>query len=525
MRTTRHAFVGLIVLGLGSDLGVDAGMGGAALGQSDGGSPAPARGLRVRADGAFEGCTLFAPIQSGSTYLIDMGGAVVHEWKTPYGPGASVYLLEDGNLLRCTRVDDNPRFWGGGIGGRILEIEPDGKVAWTFTFSDEEHCQHHDVKRLPNGNVLLIAWEYLSIEEALRRGRDADAVSPEGFWPDALFEVEPIRPAGGRIVWEWHSKDHLIQDRDPEKPDYGAIPGHPGRIDVNGDHRDTPALSEEELAKAAEREAELRALGYVGGNAPEENDAARSKPERRGDWLHTNAVDYHPGLDLVLLSVPHFDEVWILDHSTTSAEAATSAGGRHGRGGDLLWRWGHPRRHGAGSDADRRLFRQHDAQWIRPGLPGAGHLLLFNNGLGRPEPAHSTVDELVLPLDAQRRFVHAAGRPFGPAAPAWSYAAPVREEFYSFFISGCQRLQNGNTLICSGKQGRFFEVDAAGTIVWEYWNPYGGELPSSFGGAAPKTAPGAGPIRVIEPNSTFRCTRIASDHPGLVRLGLRGPAR
>jgi hypothetical protein len=482
---------------------------------------APERGLRIHEEGAFPGYTLFTPLQSGSTYLIDMQGEVVHEWKTSYGPGASVYLLENGHLLRCTRVDDNPRFWGGGIGGRILELDWDGQVVWTYVLSDGEHSQHHDIDPMPDGNILVISWEYLSREEALARGRDADLAAEEGLWPDAIFEIEPVRPEGGKVVWEWHAKDHLIQDRDPELRDFGVVED-PERLDINGDRASPRPLSAEEQRRLAEQEEELRALGYIGGDpnaaqeAEEKGDAPR---ERRGDWLHTNSVDYDPVNELVILSSPHFDELWIIDHSTTTAEAATSRGGRRGKGGDLLWRWGDPRRYGAGSEADQRLFGQHDAQWIEPGLPGAGHVLVFNNGRGRPGTEYSSIEELTLPFDPARGFTREPGKPFGPSAPVWSYVAPEPADFYSFFISGCQRLPNGNTLICSGKQGRFFEVTREGRVVWEYLSPFGGEIPSSFGGAAPKPKEGA-PPSPVEPVSAFRATRIPLDHPGLAGRNL-----
>jgi len=52
----------------------------------------------------------------------------------------------------------------------------------------------------------------------------------------------------------------------------------------------------------------------------------------------------------------------------------------------------------------------------------------------------------------------------------WSYTAP---NFYSFNISGAQRLPNGNTLITEGTQGRVFEVTPDKAIVWEYVAPPG----------------------------------------------------
>ena len=72
------------------------------------------------------------------------------------------------------------------------------------------------------------------------------------------------------------------------------------------------------------------------------------------------------------MSVCAFSEFWIIDHGTTTAQAAGHTGGRRGRGGDLLYRWGNPRAYRAGTKADRKLFAQHNAHWIPKGLPGAG---------------------------------------------------------------------------------------------------------------------------------------------------------
>jgi hypothetical protein len=169
--------------------------------------------------------------------------------------------------------------------------------------------------------------------------------------------------------------------------------------------------------------------------------------------------------------------------------------------------------YGAGTAADRQLFFQHQPDWVTPGLPGAGHVLLFNNGRKRAPQEYSSIDELALPFDPAHGFTREPGKAFGPAGPVWTYSDP--DAFYSHFISGCQRLSNGNTFICSGKQGRFFEVTPAGEIVWEYWNPHGGDLERGQGRAAPLGDPSP-----VESTSCFRADKIAPDHPGLKALGL-----
>lgn len=489
------------------------------------------RGLLVNEPGAFDGFTLFAPLRSKTTFLVDMQGEVVHTWENP-NPPLGVYLQPDGKLLRCARIDDNPTFFGGGLGGRIQELAGDGAVTWEFVLSNGKNTLHHDIEPLPNGNILALAWEALTKEEALALGRDP-AHAENGFWPCWILEIRPTRPSGGTIVWEWHAKDHLVQDFDRAKANFGDVTARAERIDVNADHRDAPPMTPEQRAEEEKRAAEMQALGYAGGDEEEDEGAAPAKPAGgppdSGDWLHLNSIDYHPEFDLILVSSPELNELWILDHSTTPAEARGSSGGRWKKGGDLLWRWGNPKNYGAGSAADQKLFYQHQPEWIPAGLPGAGHVTVFNNGSKRPGGEYSSIEELALPFDPARGFTRENGKPFGPTEPTWSYSDGAN--FFSFFISGCQRLPNGNTFVCSGKQGRFFELTPTKKIVWEYWNPHGGDLAFGMGRAqrggpppGPDAPPPAGPPgggSPVEPTSCFRATRIAPDHPGLVALGLR----
>jgi len=396
-----------------------------------------------------EGYTLFAPLQSKTTTLMDNDHQTIQEWTSDYPPGHSVYLLETGNLLR-TGTTTTKVFDTGGAGGVVEEFDWDGELVWEFVYDDAEHRAHHDIEPMPNGNVLVIAWEMVSAEEAIAAGRDPDLLTEGELWVDHLVEVN----RDGEIVWEWHVWDHLIQDHDPDKANYGDVAAHPERIDLN-----------------------YQVSGPPGG----------------ADWNHTNSVDYSPELDQIMLSVRNFSEIWIIDHSTTTAEAASHTGGLSGRGGDLLYRWGNPAAYRAGDAADQQLFVQHDAQWILPGLPGAGNVLVFNNGTGRPGGDHSTVDELVLPSDGVGGYALEDGAAFGPDAPAWTYIADPASGFYAERISGAQRLPNGNTLVCRGTDGYVFEVTAASEVVWTY------------------VAPAMGP----KGTSIFRAERYPPDFPGL----------
>ena len=79
--------------------------------------------------------------------------------------------------------------------------------------------------------------------------------------------------------------------------------------------------------------------------------------------------------------------------------------------------------------------------------------------------------EIAAPVDSDGRYTLSESGPFGPAEPVWTYTAPDKVSFHSGFISGAERLSSGNTLICSGAPGRFFEVTPDGEIVWDFTIP------------------------------------------------------
>lgn len=421
------------------------------------------RGLRLKTAQATPGYVLFSPLTNDTAYLIDIDGRVIREWKTQFRPSGWIYMLDNGHVLRGANDPAKSGFSGGGAGGRIQEFDFNGNLVWDFPYN-QDRLLHHDVAVLPNGNVLAVAWERKSAEEARRAGRREGFVPEAGVWPDVLVEFEPQRPKGARVVWEWHSWDHVARSEDAA--------AHPEKIDVNGD--------------------------LIGTATPPQNPAA--------DIWHTNSVAYHPGLDQVILSVPRFNEVWVIDHSTTTAQAASSSGGRSGKGGDLLYRWGNPQTYGRGTAEDRLFGFEHDARWIDEGLPGAGHMSVFSNRGPGPQGEHTKVYEFVPPVDAAGRYTLPPKGPYGPAEPVWTYSAP---NFDASYISGAQRLASGNTFITSGPQGRMFEVTPAGEIVWEYWSPYRGEGGSAGGNGA------------ANPFSTFRGLKLPPNHPGLAGRDLQ----
>jgi hypothetical protein len=117
--------------------------------------------LREAAAGGPEaspGYVLFSPVLSYTTFLIDRAERVVHTWESRLPPAVSSYLLDNGHLLRCAQ-HPGAGFRGGGYGGRIQEFGWDGELLWDWVAASDVMLQHHDIEPLPNGNVLLIAWE------------------------------------------------------------------------------------------------------------------------------------------------------------------------------------------------------------------------------------------------------------------------------------------------------------------------------------------------------------------------------
>ncbi|MCP5120061.1 MAG: hypothetical protein GY953_55400 [bacterium] len=221
-----------------------------------------------------------------------------------------------------------------------------------------------------------------------------------------------------------------------------------------------------------------------------------------------NSIDYNPYLDQIVLSVRGNSELWAIDHSTSTAEAAGQAGGRYAKGGDLLYRWGNPQMYGAGNGSTQMLFQQHDAQWIEPNRPGEGNMLIFNNGLSRPGGQYSSVDEIVPPVDANGNYMMTSGPAYGPQQLAWTYAGTHGTEYYAEAISGAHRLPNGNTLACYGTHGVLVEVTPEGETVWEYVNPVVREGPLRQG-----ETPGVD-HRGHNWNAVFKVQRYSPDYEG-----------
>ena len=430
-------------------------------------------GLLINEPGAALGYTLFSVSGTRKIYLIDQLGRIAHAWNPQVAPRSinPSKLLDNGSLLVLGRSG-------------VSQVDPRGNILWQYRMSG----LHHDFLKMPNGNVLLLGMRTKTREQAIAAGANPEFVHKSGVNYDYLLEVRPAGASGGEVVWEWSAWDHIVQDFDPSKPNYGKAAERPELIDIN-------FLLESIIKRPI------------------------------WDWTHSNAIDYNPELDQIMLSPRHFSELWIIDRSATTEEARGHSGGNSGMGGDLLYRWGNPRAYGHGDTEDQRLFWQHQPHWIPPGLPGAGNILLFNNGNEFPgyERLYSSIDELVPPADGYHyRWDDNAAYP--PEGLAWTYAAETPADFYAPIMSGAQRLPNGNTLVVDGPAGAIFQATPDGRIVWKYVVPLHkgahlrqGERVSQSTRRFP--TPYGDPVFMLA-NNVYRAYWYPPDYPGLRALDL-----
>lgn len=410
---------------------------------------------------AYNGYTLFT--SNTKTFLINNCGQVVHEWVSTFNPGNSVYLLENGNLLRTGRTNSTDITFGG-QGGVVELFSWEGNLLWQYLYDTPQHRQHHDVFPMSNGNVLILAATVMTNAEAIQAGRNPALLPQTVLYSEEVVEVQPVGSNGGNIVWQWNMKNHLIQDFDATKDNFGIVAQNPNKLDIN----------------------------FTNGGDGSSN------------WMHINSVQYNATLDQIILSSRNLSEIWIIDHSTSTAQAMTGSGGIYGKGGDILYRWGNPQAYKMGTENNRKLYGQHYPHWISDGLLDAGKIAIFNNGNGR-QPSFSEIYIIAPPTTASGVYNLPANSTYGPESPDYIYAdtSATPSPFYSSILSSAERLPNGNLLICEGSSGRIFEIDSQENIVWEYINP----VHNATGAIA--TQGGAPPAI----GNLFRAVKFSPDYP------------
>jgi hypothetical protein len=371
---------------------------------------------------SFDGYALYNLQNQNTTYLIDKNQNIAHTWSCSVPCNYSVLLKPNGNIVRGGVYSGN-QLNGAAIGGMVQELDASANVVWEYVYSNSDHCSHHDITLLPNGNVILTAWEVKTAAECTQAG--VQSPNSNGQWPTHFIELEPDGNGSADIVWEWHIFDHMVQDYDPSKDNYDVVADHPELMDIN-----------------------LLSVGGGGG------------PGGGGyDWFHVNGVDYNEDLDQLVFSSRFTSEIYIIDHSTTTAEAASHTGGNSGMGGDFLYRWGNPSNYGA-TGSQTIAAAVHDPRWITDdGRPNGGYIQFFNNEGGTS--GGSVIDAIQAP---ESGFIYTmAGTSYGPANYDWRHVCLAN----STGQSAHNRMSNGNTFV-NVSNNYMYEVDANDNLVWQY---------------------------------------------------------
>ena len=382
------------------------------------------------------GMVLFTPYNSQDsinvTYLTDHHFNEINTWEHEQNlvPASMPYLNQDSTIWYPCK-STNPTMVSGGVGGLIQKLDWNNNIIWEFSMSNDSLQHHHDIEPMPNGNILIIAWSRKNLHDAQSMGRELIETPLQQMWSESIFEIKPIGSDSAEIVWEWHLWDHLVQDINPNLSNYGVVSEHPELLNIN--------------------------LGQVGfGMSSFGSDNA--------DWIHFNSIDYNPYLDQIVLSSRMMNEIYIIDHSTTTQEAASHSGGNSGKGGDFLYRWGNPQNYDRGTDADRILGSQHSVNWIDTDYPGEGNLIIFNNlQFGN----NSAIIEISTPNDFDGNYNLNNLEPYGPESWDWMFYEPSTV-MPQIIQSGAHRLENGNTFITTFNNAKMIEVNMDGDIVLEY---------------------------------------------------------
>jgi hypothetical protein len=356
--------------------------------------------------------TFYSEKGSTTAYLIDTNSNIYKTWtfaadkKTCF----SSYLIPGDTVVR-TITDTANIINDGPTSGEVQKVDWNGNVDWDFIYSTDSTVLHHDIHPLPNGNVLMIALDVKTASE----GTQAGASVSEMRHSDKIIEVQPTGPTTGTIVWQWLLWDHLCQDYDPTKNNY------------------VPSISQN---------SQLININY--------NNSM--------DFFHMNGIDYNAALDQITFSSFTFSEVFVIDHSTTTEEAAGHTGGNSGHGGDIIYRWGNPAAYETAGPIDFHIV--HNAHWVPSDNPYyPNYLCGFNNEGG--SGGNSCVDIFCPPYDGYN-YLKTPGQAYAPASYAWRYQASCQcsNEGTS------QQLPNGNSLVCLTTCNSIIEVDLNGTTLW-----------------------------------------------------------
>lgn len=379
---------------------------------------------------------LVAPQNSDTVFLLTKSGSVYNYWtdSNPAHRGLNAYLLPNGQLLHT----QNLRGGGSGDpGGRIVMTSWNNDPIWSCTINSDTLHQSHDVYPLPNGNVLADVWEWIPMSKAIEKGRTV-CTGDSGFWCGMIMELEP-RGDTAVSVWEWHLWDHLVTDSE-------QVAANPWKLNIN----------------------------YMG--------TPNQGPQ---DWIHMNALAYNPALNQIVISSRNLNEIYVIELTDSSSIAARDYGGKCGRGGDFIYRWGNPAAYNMGGAANpQQFFGQHSPYWPDTTSTTNSQLLINNDGffntysncqINQRPPIATTFNFLSAPYNpATGNYGMTANTVCSPALPSWTATAPGTI-YWNEFEGNAQLLPDSTLLVCAAQKGILYIMNpTTSQVTWQF-NMYGNQ--------------------------------------------------
>jgi len=359
----------------------------------------------------WNGLTYYGNMSSSMGYLVDTNGTTIKTFTyTGSGNnGYSTHMMPGGDIWRSVSNTGN-LLVGGGMTGRIQKWSYNNVLLWDYVYSSSTYCLHHDHCPLPNGNVLVISYDVKTATDATNAG----CSSAITIWAEKILELKPVGTNSAVVVWQWNVWDHLVQNVNSTAANYQtSIVNNPQLLNIN----------------------------YL----------------TQKDWMHMNGIDYNPILDQITVSSHNLNEWYVIDHSTTTAQAASHTGGNAGKGGDFLYRWGNPPAYQA--TGTKILDVTHDAHWIPEGSPNAGYLVGVNNkGVSGPK---TTIDQITVPR-VGLNYTVTTGQAYTPS----TFTLRHTSTGYTSNMGSSDQFPNGNQLVCLATAGTIYEINSAGTVLW-----------------------------------------------------------
>lgn len=366
---------------------------------------------------AWNGFTVLSPLGTPAVLVLDMNGRVVKRWEGFDLVSGGPARVLPGGIVIAPVGNAMPQHLEATA---LVAKDFAGKELWRFEHGEQGSSgawsgrQHHDwqLSTFPGGAFSPAYAPRLAGASVLLLTHSAHtdpAIADVLLDDDKLVELGP----DGKVTWQWRAGDHI--------GDFGF--GSAARVAIKRNGK-----------RAGYDWFHINSAAYVGPNR----------------WFEAGDKRFDPGNVII---------------SSRSANVIAIVG----RDGSIAWQLGPDSSATPAAAAIGQIIGQHDVTMIPEGLPGAGNLLLFDNGgssgYGDPSPISPNGDAIYQRAGSRVLEIDPVSMKL-----VWSYSAP---DFYSFNISSAQRLPNGNTLITEGTTGRVFEVTREKEIVWEYLAPPG----------------------------------------------------